>query len=252
MVFHTLTRVPQNFKEGVDWLIALKGTDPKSTMRDLGVAIHRLLAFYPVGPTMLPTLEPIKRISQEFLEQPELKEQPFVKILLERFNKPLSRTPGKPIEHFTHSTEADYQNVVQTKGVTSRDVVSNVTQFVYGFEKFLETIKNPDSYNSAYSSKATWDRSCAENPKGCAVILVGIAPMLYAGVRSLLNASKGACELPAPNAEERLGEVLRALGYAEPECRTEVGVLNVHIALDDFNNHLLTVLYDLAGYWAFY
>ncbi|GBE61811.1 hypothetical protein, conserved [Babesia ovata] len=253
MIFDTLKEAPRNLKEGIDWLIALKEGDAVENVVALGAALHRLLSRYPVGFTVLPALENVKRISQKFLEQPELKDQPFVSKLLGRFKAPLNKKPGVLAKYFGNIMESDYQNVIQTRRAKPEVVAANVAQVLYGTEKFLEDIKDPKWYNPTYSGRATWDASCAKDPEACAVILVGIAPMLYTGLRSLKDATEIANKKkPKSKEEKHLGEILKAVGYKEPECQGDVSSVNLLKALSAVDEQVLAVLYDLAGYWAFY
>ncbi|GBE61122.1 hypothetical protein, conserved [Babesia ovata] len=254
MVYNSLTEAPHNLKEGIDWLIALKGTDAAKNLAAIGDAIHKFLVDKPVGFTDVPAIENFKLISKEFMEKPALRVQPFVKLLLERFSKPLDENPGVIAKAFSLVPKSDYQNVVQTRGVKPEAIAKNLGKVVDGCEKFLEKMKISDHYNSAYSSGATWDASCAKDPEACAVVLVGIAPMLYTGLSSL----RVACNEEAltyarlTNKSSSLGEVLEAVGCKEPECRADMSTSGVTWALRGVNREILNIIYDLAGFWAFY
>ncbi|CDR94979.1 hypothetical protein BBBOND_0201360 [Babesia bigemina] len=253
MIFDSLTEAPRNLKEGIDWLIALKEGDAVENVLAMGTAVHKFLADKPVGKMELPALENYKRISQKFLEQPELKGQPFVSKLLGRFKAPLSKRPGVLAKYFGNIIESDYQNVLQTRRAKPEVVAANVAQVLYGVEKFLNDIKDSKYYNQAYSGRATWEASCSKSPEACAQILVGIAPMLYTGLRSLKDATEIANKKkPNSKEEQRLGEILNAVGYTEPERQGKMGSVHLLKALSGVDEQVLAVLYDLAGFWAFY
>ncbi|CDR94690.1 hypothetical protein BBBOND_0109880 [Babesia bigemina] len=252
MVYNSLTDVPHNLREGIDWLIALKGTDGEKNLAAMGSALYDLLADKPVGKKVLPALEQIKPITKQFLEKPGLKGHWSVKRLLGRFSEPMNKTIFMWFKHQWGYYASDYENIIQTEGVKLKDMVENLGKVVHGTEKFLDDIKNPDEYKSAYSSEATWDASCAKNPEACAMVLVGIAPMLYAGLLCLWNASDDAAEKwLVINANERFEKLLKALDYKEPDCKDNLSAAAVRKALCSLDNSV-DILYDLAGFWAFY
>ncbi|GBE62456.1 hypothetical protein, conserved [Babesia ovata] len=253
-VYTSLTEAPQNLKEAIDWLIALKGTDPEKNFKAMGAALHKFLADKPVGFTEVPALEKVKSISKEFMEKRELKEQPFVRQLLRRFNKKRNENITLLDRWFESIAESDYANVVEARGVTAKTIGEKLSKAVDGCEKFLENIKNPDQYESAYSPEATWEASCSKDPEACAVILVGIAPMLYTGLRSLKHASADGLNRVwlASYGELQLGEVMKAVGYKQPECGASMSRSDVFKALQSVKYDMLTIFYDLSGFWAFY
>ncbi|GBE62739.1 hypothetical protein, conserved [Babesia ovata] len=239
MVHISLIGVPRNLKEAIDWLIALKGTDSESNLKALGAAIT--------------PFDNIKRISKKFLQQKELRGQLSVDKLLEHFNQRLRSGPSVFAKLFAAVTEHDARSIVQAKRLGPEDIAKKLSKVVHGTEKFLDDIKNPAHYMSAYSSEATWDASCAKNPEACALIFVGIAPMLYGGLESLRAVSKDAtCYVPHPKSAERLEGVLNAVGYEEPECRSGMSGSDVLQALRAVDKGLVGIIYDLAGFWAFY
>ncbi|GBE61243.1 hypothetical protein, conserved [Babesia ovata] len=253
MVYHSLTEAPHNLKECIDWLMALKGTDPENNFKAMGDAVYKFLADKPVGLTVLPALENIKLISKEFMEKPELKDEWCVDRVLGKFKEPMDKNPNVFSKFFGTVGESDYENVVQTQGVDPEAMAAKVAQVVDNCETFLGDIKDPDHYAPAYSSSATWDISCSSDPEACAVVLVGISPMLYTGLLSLMEASIVACfKWPPFSADKPMGEVLKAVGYVEPECRADMKALHVLRAFKALDEEMFAALYDLAGFWAFY
>ncbi|GBE60157.1 hypothetical protein, conserved [Babesia ovata] len=252
MVYTSLTEAPRNLKEGIDWLIALKGTS-KFNMQVLGHAIYNFLVDKPVGTLLIPSLENVKRLSKEFLEQNELKDLPYVEDLLSKFQKSMHIKSSGAATPSGLAPKSDYENIVQAKGIKPEEIAKNVGTVVDACEKFLDDIKNPYLYKSSYSPEATWDASCAKNPETCAVILVGIAPMLYVGLHSLSDANSPALlGRRLPNSRNRLGVLLTAAGYKRPHCRAGMKVSDVREALQSVSSKMLVTLYDLAGFWAFY
>ncbi|GBE60316.1 hypothetical protein, conserved [Babesia ovata] len=253
MVFNSLTEAPRNVKECIDWLIALRGTDAEKNLKALGTAVHTFLADKPVGKMQVPALEKIKKISKQFLKKPCLKKLRHVKVILGKFNKSLHKNPDKRFKRPFHFQPIDNENVIQTKGVTAIDIAENLADVVSGCEKFLRFIKNPDQYRSAYSSEATWEASCSKDPEACAVIFVGIAPMLYAGLLSLRKMSNGGV-WGEPNTMEgkRARELLKTFGYKKAEGRAGMRYSDITDALEDTTTRMLDTMYDLCGFWAFY
>ncbi|GBE62627.1 hypothetical protein, conserved [Babesia ovata] len=250
MVYNSLTEAPHNLKEGIDWLMALKGTDAEKNLAALGDALHKFLVDKPVGKMEVPALEDIKKSTKEFMGQ-KVNGYPFAKKLLGRFSKPMDKSIRS--NFFGTADESDYKNVVKTRGVKPEDITKSVSEVVHGCEKFLNGIKPAKQYNSAYSSEATWEASCAKDPEACAVVFVGIAPMLYTGLRSLRFASHAACFNWVPFSKKtNLGSVLEALGYKEAERRANMSGSYVFKALENVKFQMLVTLYDLAGFWAFY
>ncbi|GBE62430.1 hypothetical protein, conserved [Babesia ovata] len=254
MVYNSLTEAPRNLKEGIDWLIALRGTDADKNLAAVGKAVHKFLADKPVGFTEVPALEKVKSISKEFMEKRELKEQPFVRQLLRRFNKKRNENITLLDRWFESIAESDYANVVEARGVTAKTIGEKLSKAVDGCEKFRENVKIPDQYKSTYSSEATWEASCAKDPEACAVVLVGVAPMLYTGLRSLKVASEAETRggLPMALGTSSLGSVLIAVGYEEPQWRVEMTASYIFKALKGVSHQVLTTLYDLSGFWGFY
>ncbi|GBE59322.1 hypothetical protein, conserved [Babesia ovata] len=255
MVYNSLTEAPHNLKEGVDWLMALKGKDADKNLAAMGEALYKFLADKPVGKEELPALEKVKSISKGFLEQPALNYIWPANELLRRFNKPLSKKhPGFFPRFFGVIFESDYENVIQTRGLTAKTIAEKLSKAVAGCEKFLDNVKIPDQYASAYSSEATWDASCAEDPEACAVIFVGIAPMLYAGLRSLREASNAQsyCHDSICLTPISLRDVVKAVGYKDPGCRASMTASYILKALKGVKFQNLVTIYDLCGFWAFY
>ncbi|CDR95660.1 hypothetical protein BBBOND_0208140 [Babesia bigemina] len=253
MVYQSLTDVPQNLKEGIDWLIALKGDDPQHFLQAMGTALHELLSSYPAGLTRLPALEKIKPTTKKFLQQKELQDQPFVEILLERFHKPLKRDFTTVPMCDGHIVESTNTNVVVARRVTPRSIAKSIGEVVDVAEKFLEGIKETDGYVSVYGEDATWIDSCLEDPEACAVVFVGIAPMLYAGLRTLRKVSAAAVKQgPDSDAAKHLGPIIKALGFDDGVCRDDLSAPAIRNALRGINPRILTIIYDIAGFLAFY
>ncbi|GBE59286.1 hypothetical protein, conserved [Babesia ovata] len=251
MVYTSLIEAPRNFKEGVDWLVALRGTNGRKNLAAMGAAVYDFLADKPVGLLLVPSLEKVKRLSKEFLEQKDLEDKSYVKDLLGKFDGPMDKN-SRSLKHLSGNFGSDYKNVVKSRGFKPDDIARNVGAIVSNCEMLLKNIKNPDHYNSAYSSEATWEASCAENPEACAVVLVGIAPMLYAGLVSLWDATNPVMFGSTTTADADLRKLVKALGYVEPECRDSLNRFNVRRALVDMNKIILPTIYEIAGFWAFY
>ncbi|CDR97956.1 hypothetical protein BBBOND_0404440 [Babesia bigemina] len=253
MVYKSLTEAPHNLKEGIDWLIAVKGDDAANNLMAIGTAVHKFLADKPVGFAEVPALENVKRISKEFLGKPELKDQWPVNFMLRKFNQPMDKNPNIFVKIFGDVEESDYKNVIQDKSVSAETIAKDIGDVVNCCEQFLEKVKIPDQYKSAYSSEATWDASCAKDPESCAIILVGIAPMLYAGLNSLMASCIAAFFRGLNSKAHRpTQQLLQALGCIEPECRAGISVPNIIMALGGMDKSVMTTIYDLSGFWAFY
>ncbi|GBE61713.1 hypothetical protein, conserved [Babesia ovata] len=234
MVFNSLTDIPRNPKEAVDWLVALKGADAEKNLAAMGKAVYDLLADKPVGFTDVTALWNVKFSTKKFLQKDEIKDM-----------WPANELIGRYFAFMDKSPEALAKKVAS--GLTADSMVKNVSDVVDGCEMFLEKIKVPGQYKSAYSGEATWESSCAKNPEACAVVLVGIAPMLYVGLGSLWSASHAEMSKQSTGA----GEVLKVLGFVEPQCRAD-SASSVLSGLRGVDLHILDTLYDLAGFWAFY
>ncbi|GBE60898.1 hypothetical protein, conserved [Babesia ovata] len=252
MVYNSLTEAPRNLKECFDWLVALKGADAKKNLAAMGAAVYGFLVDKPVGTLLIPSLEKVKRLSKEFLEQKELRDRPYVKEVLNRFKEPMNKDFRRFRDVYGDS-KSDYKNVVKARGVKPEDIARNVTRTVSSCEKFLDDIKIPDQYKSAYSSEATWEASCSKNPEACAVVLVGIAPMLYVGVGCLwVESYDDYIFRGTSNRDRRLGKIMKALGFVEPGCRAGISGSDVLQTLRNTDEDLVDILYDFAGFWAFY
>ncbi|CDR96139.1 hypothetical protein BBBOND_0300440 [Babesia bigemina] len=251
MVHHSLTEVPRSFKEAVDWLMALRDIDGEKSLRAIGDAVYKFLANKPVGKMEVPALEEVKRISQQFLEEPELKENSYVKELLNRYKTPMNKTDNMWWKSFRAFNGSNYSNFIKTGGLNAEKIARNVDHVTYGCAFLLDNIKRHDQYKSAYTPEATWETSCTKDPEACAVILVGIAPMLYVGLNALWDAMNGVIWHSNDNTRERLVDVLKALGYVEPECQIR-NTPYVFRGLRHVDRDMLEKLYDLSGFWAFY
>ncbi|CDR94959.1 hypothetical protein BBBOND_0201160 [Babesia bigemina] len=252
MAYNSLTQAPRNLKEGIDWLIALKGDDFQYHMEEMGAAVYDLLEDKPVGFTEVPALEEVKRISKEFMEQEALKDEWSVKRLLGRFSKRMSKT-GLFARRGKNDAKSEFENIVQTQQMDPDAIASNIGRVVYDSEQFLNKIKAPGKYKSAYTSEATWEKSCSEKPEDCAAVLVGIMPMLYVGLRSLFDATAlSVWESLNANAEKHMSDVLNAAGFREPECQANMSIADVVKAFKSVDLDIFIILYDLAGFWAFY
>ncbi|GBE59234.1 hypothetical protein, conserved [Babesia ovata] len=131
MVYNSL-EAPHNLKEGVDWLMALKGDDSEKNLAALGAAVHKFLADKPVGKMEVPALESVKLITKEFLEQPELKNMWPASELLGRFNKPMNKNFVGSAKCFYNVDESDYTNVVKARRLTSKTIAEKLGKIVAG------------------------------------------------------------------------------------------------------------------------
>ncbi|CDR93810.1 hypothetical protein BBBOND_0101560 [Babesia bigemina] len=185
--------------------------------------------------------------------QLEVHHHPYVKELLTRYNVAMDSNLGFFDRAFKDIAISDYENVLQTQSIEPETIAKNLGKVVHSTEKFLDYIKRTRRYNRTYSLQATWASSCTHDPEVCAVVLVGIAPMLYAGLRCLIDAAADAfMEGPASIQEHSLISVLETLGYEGQPKRGKVRSSDIRSALSDVNKDVLNVLYDLAGFWAFY
>ncbi|CDR95845.1 hypothetical protein BBBOND_0209980 [Babesia bigemina] len=240
--------------EGIDWLVALKGDDAEKNLAALGAALHKFLADKPVGKMVLPALEKAKIFSKDLMTHKALKDQWPANVMLERFITPMDKDPGAFAKIIGIVDESDYKNIVQARGMKPEHIAKDLGKVVDGCEKFLENIKNADKYESTYSSEATWAGSCVEDPEACAIVLVGMAPMLYVGLRALRMASLSETQSWLhPGALEHLGNVLNALGYRGSGCRANMSGSYLYKLLQyNVNFKVLETIYRLAGFWAFY
>ncbi|CDR95213.1 hypothetical protein BBBOND_0203710 [Babesia bigemina] len=254
MVYNSLTEAPHNVKEGIDWLVALKGDDAEKNLVAMGAALYDFLAEKPVGHTHVPALEKVKRVTKTFMEQEGVKNVWPFKVMLQRFIKPVNTNPSWFSRLFNAVKESDYKNVVKTRGLTANTIAGQLSKAVDGCERFLDKIKVPDQYESSYSSEATWEASCSKKPEYCAAVLVGIAPMLYTGIRSLLKTSEDEVLRSAPFicGKSRIPTILEALGFKGAGCQDDMSRKYVLKAVGNVNFRMLDTLYDLSGFWAFY
>ncbi|GBE61304.1 hypothetical protein, conserved [Babesia ovata] len=231
MVYNSLTEAPRNLKEGMDWFLALKGTDAEANLKAMGAALYDLLADTPVGFKEVPALEKVKPISKKFLEKGELKDYSHVKDLLKRYEQPMNKTDWLWYKRHTSYHPSDYINII-------------------GFFRL-----NPEKIAKKLGDVLESDVGgiMFEKPEACAAVLAGIAPMLYAGLQSLLDADKSAEKKgPGSKAATHLGEIMKAIGYVKPECRQDLTAPDVHKALRGVDKHVVYTLYDISGMWAFY
>ncbi|CDR94915.1 hypothetical protein BBBOND_0200720 [Babesia bigemina] len=253
MVYNSLTDAPRNLKEGIDWLLALKGTDAENNLAAMGAALYDFLVDKPVGYTEVPALEKVKLVSKEFLKQPELKKQLSVGHMLAKFNKPINKKATFLQKLFGGVDKCNYMNVVKETPLSAQTIAQKLGTAINGFEKFLEKITTADKYESAYGSEATWEASCSKKPEDCAAVFVGIAPMIWAGIRSLENACfDDDYSWPGlRNKKNVSAKVLSALGFKDSECLHNTSAVYVASAVAIVWKELLT-FYDLSGFWAFY
>ncbi|CDR97767.1 hypothetical protein BBBOND_0402550 [Babesia bigemina] len=235
MVHKSLTDLPRNLKEGIDWLLAVKGDDGESNLKALGAAVYDFLAQQPLALTNVPSLENIKLISMGFMWNKELRDLWPANVML-----------GK----FIHSADKKADELADTMGTRPEKVAANIGTIVHGVEKFLDDIKHPAQYKSAYGHKATWDRSCAKNPEDCAAIFVGIAPMLYVGLESLRDASESASGafLSDEISTRRFRRVFKAMGYRKRRLRPNIGGPDFLKALSNVQKDVLSILDDVSGF----
>ncbi|GBE59508.1 Probable serine threonine- kinase kinX, putative [Babesia ovata] len=251
MVYDSLTDAPRDFREGIDWLVALKGTDAESNLAALGAAVYKFLSDNPDDSDQLPAYQKVKLITKEFLEQEGIKDRRTVRVMLARFNTPRdlkSYILAKPLDTFEDS---DTKKIVEAWGITAENIAEKLTQSVDACEKFLGDIKVPGQYMSAYSSKATWAESCSKKPEDCAAVFVGIAPMLYTGLTSLWDATDADdFRLVPSKAKKNLNNLLAALRYVKPEVRAKMDRSDVVNALSGVGIDVLDTLTEVAEFWA--
>ncbi|GBE58789.1 Probable serine threonine- kinase kinX, putative [Babesia ovata] len=253
MVYDSLTKAPRNLKEGLDWLMALKGTGAENNLAAVGAAVYKFLADKPVAWQQLSALKQMKYISKKFVQQEELKDLWPANELLQRFEPPVNPNLDEEVNISRDVYESDYKRVIEARGVTAETMANNLDKIVRGTEKFLKDIQIPNRYKSAYSSKATWDTSCAKDPEACAAVFVGSTSMLYAGVLFLLDASRSAAATWADeDAEMRFRDVLKAVGYNQSVCRDGISGSDTLEALGSMNTDVLDIFCDFATFWTTY
>ncbi|CDR95703.1 hypothetical protein BBBOND_0208570 [Babesia bigemina] len=246
MPFDSLTMVPRDLKEAIDWLLATKVNEDSRTWWSMGLGLTRMYERQPAAVKMLPALEVIKQITKDFLERKEIRNQKFVRSVLDRINKPSSNTTG-------NDPQSLKVHVGSARGVGPRTLARSACKALYVCDMFLDDIKDHEKYRSAYASDVTWEESCDEYPEACAVVLVGIAPILYVGLRSLKEAAKAAVEAgPGSKEEIHLAKVMKAVGYTVPQCRSDLTSLDIRKALRGLDVPMLAVIYDFSGFWGLY
>ncbi|CDR96177.1 Probable serine/threonine-protein kinase kinX [Babesia bigemina] len=250
MVFNSLTELPRNFREGIDWLVALKGSDAEKNLAAISDAVLNFLRDNSVCYDDIPAFQKLKLITKEFLEQEGLKDRRAVKMILDRFNTPTHKKRDF-FSTFSHPIdEDDDDNGIKTWGITAENIVERIAKSVKGCDKFLAEVKIPGKYMSAYSSGATWSNSCTQKPADCAAVFVGITPMLYAGLMSLWDATDADdFRLFPSKAKKNLGDLLNALRYAKPECSSSLSRSDVVNALSGIGIEELDTLMELADFW---
>ncbi|CDR96049.1 hypothetical protein BBBOND_0211910 [Babesia bigemina] len=242
MVHNSLNDVPRNLKEGIDWLMALKGADGEKNLSALGAAIHNFLSYNllknPEEAKKLPSLENVKLISMGFMWKKQLRDLWPANEMLGKFIKTMSQKPT---------------DLVNAIGSDPDEITANLTRFVDGCEKFLDGIKSTADYESAYSSEATWDASCSKLPEACAAVFVGIAPMLYVGLESMRDAGENQSIKWMPFIKKKnLGEVMNAMGYEDPVCREGMTGPYLTTALKNVNRDVLEIIHGLCGFDVLY
>ncbi|CDR96361.1 hypothetical protein BBBOND_0302650 [Babesia bigemina] len=238
MAHNSLTDAPRNFREGIDWLLALKGTDAEDNLKALGTALYDFLSKPHPGSTQIQSLENVKNASKTFMADQEFKDQKPIQNTLGMLIGTVKRTPGE----FTNS-----------KRLTAETIAEKLSNVADACDQFLDDIKDHNQYNSAYGAEATWDASCAKDPEACAVVLVGMAPMLYAGIQSLRKMSNRGMWLDQNYVEcKRVRALVKAFGYDRLEVRSLMTDSYVSWALRSINKKTLATLKDLAGICAFY
>ncbi|CDR95633.1 hypothetical protein BBBOND_0207870 [Babesia bigemina] len=250
MVYNSLTDVPRDFREGIDWLVALKRTGFESNLKAISDAVFNFLAHKPAGACQLPAFQQVKLNVKKFLGQEGLKDRRIVKPMLERFNRPKNQKSDFFARFFQSVGENGGRQIENNWGITGENILTKLAKSVDGCNTFLRNINVPAQYKSAYSSKATWDASCSTKPEDCAAIFVGITPMLYAGLMSLWDATdESAFRLTPDKARKELEDILNAMRYVNPDCRSSLSRLEVVNALRGIGIDELGTLGTLAEFW---
>ncbi|CDR93709.1 hypothetical protein BBBOND_0100380 [Babesia bigemina] len=251
VVYQSLVHIPRNFKEAVDWLIAVRGDDAEGNLAALGAALYDLYVHMSGRSIEWSALDKVIRVSREFLEQEKLKKRLFVNMILFLLDERLRVTPNILTTTVVSEDDTENEKYLQKKGLTADTIAEKLCCVVDACAEFLGRIKNRSHYKSAYSPQATWDASFSAHPESGAVMFVGMAPMLVASISSL-NAAVFAAKLRLPPfiAYKSMQELIQALGYVEPECRAGMTASCVGRALSGFDVETITFLYQLAGFWA--
>ncbi|CDR97669.1 hypothetical protein BBBOND_0401610 [Babesia bigemina] len=252
VVYNSLMYVPRNFKEAVDWLIAVRGDDAERNLATLGAAIYDLYVHMSGRSTEWSNLDKAIRFSIDFLEQEKLKKHLYVKMILAILSYRVNITPNVLTNIIVSAYDTENQRFLHKNGLTADTIAEKLCYVVDACAEFLGRIKNRSHYNSAYSPQATWDALFSAHPETGAVIFVGIAPMLVAGLLSLRSASLAGKLKSSPLiASKRMQELIQALGYVEPQLCAGMTASYVGRALGGFTYETINFIFDLAGFWTF-
>ncbi|GIX65038.1 uncharacterized protein BcabD6B2_44730 [Babesia caballi] len=252
MGYPTLTVVPSNLKEAIDWLDAVKNNGDPADIISLGAAVHDLLYRYPSEPGKLAFVEEVKAIVKKFFEKPELVELEPIHSVLQRYYNSHCDDQGGWSYFFWSSKPNEPTNVVVDQCLTTDDVTEVIDSLACRIEDFTSRLKPSGNDVSAYDSTANWADSCDADERLCAEIFVGIAPLYYAGLRALAAICKTAHHVAGPIGVEgnKLGALLSHMGFTVSSSDTDTRGEDICKSLA-LPKETLNDVYDLAGFYAF-
>ncbi|ORM41114.1 uncharacterized protein BXIN_0446 [Babesia sp. Xinjiang] len=269
MVHASLLEYPTNYKEAIDWLVAIRTS---GGIKELGAAVVNLFAEQSYDDEFMALIKEIRLKVKRYLRQSGFSDQPAVRIILkllpDESEYPIEVGSPPTITEIEEAIECQHPSHKEEKGVpiadkseshkpkpilprniSDADVIKAISDSADQYDKLLRKLWKSKTYEHSYDVTATWEQSCAPEPQTCAKIFVGIAPMLAAGTCALRHIALFASENDLiADSTKKVGSFLKAAGFhigRDINAKKTVGIFRFNMSFAD--NRFINNLREVSG-----
>ncbi|EDO07823.1 hypothetical protein BBOV_III002580 [Babesia bovis T2Bo] len=276
MKYGSLLDYPINYKEAIDWIVAVKQT---GGIEPLAKAVVSLFSEVMKGDRVLDTIQKVRCRAQRVLQKARFAWHPTVCIVLREHERECEDLQHDDIHtnvmDLEYESNADVQCKPQTKEdedvesgehdetpesptldepallktISDEELKKVIIESANQYEKLLKKLIKRKTYKMTYSPNATWTASCMCVPKRCAIILVSIAPMVFAltsMMRHVALMSPAGSKIASGSG--KMGSFFRAAGYTlatDINPKKTVGVFRYNVEFA--NSDIVSKLREISG-----
>ncbi|GIX62995.1 variant erythrocyte surface antigen-1 family protein [Babesia caballi] len=244
----SLTEPPKNLKEAIDWVIQIKKDD---VINDIAKALQELLK-EDGSEVAMNVLKNYRHVSESVIKGLDAANENLENIKKFNFTYTALNKLSQGLKPFVTGSQANISaNAVDNVGAWVSKVQENslkniIPTLATGLETFKKGILQ-NSNDSTYKSDAEWSSLTPNDKRDCAVILLGIMPVVYIGLTYFYWQCEGTGGWPDQSLSGSSGDhgnlknFMAALGYQSNQLANKNGSTIVSSIMNSmFSNELRT------------